>query len=122
MPRALVTGGTGFIGSHVVRRLLKEGLTVRCLVRKGSDQKNLAGLNVEYAVGDLLEPASLSAAVRGCDQLFHVAADYRLWVRDPEAMDRVNIDGTRALFTAAGEAGVKRIVFTSSVSAIGRPS
>lgn len=116
-----MTGGTGFIGSHVVRRLLAENIGVRCLVRPQSPRKNLEGLEIEYVLGDLRDPASLRLAVRDCDWLFHVAADYRLWVRDPEAMDRVNIEGTRQLFEAAGNAGIQRIVFTSSVSAIGRP-
>ncbi|MFA5976061.1 MAG: hopanoid-associated sugar epimerase [Elusimicrobiota bacterium] len=121
MPRALVTGGSGFIGSHVVRHLLAQKATVRCLIRPNSTRKNLDGLSVEYVIGDLRDPGSLKLAVRDCDWLFHVAADYRLWVRHPEEMDRVNIQGTRDLFEAAAEAKIQRIVFTSSVSAIGRP-
>jgi dihydroflavonol-4-reductase len=121
MPKALVTGGTGFIGSHVVRHLLRQGVAVRCLTRASSNRKNLEGLSVEFAVGDLQDPSSLSAAVRGCDFLFHVAADYRLWVRDTAEMDRTNIEGSRHLFEAASKAGVKKIIYTSSVSAIGRP-
>ncbi len=119
---ALVTGGTGFIGSHVVRKLLLEKVPVRCLLRTTSKRSNLDGLAVEYVFGDLLDPASLELALRDCDSLFHVAADYRLWTRDPEAMDRVNVEGTRQLFLAAQKAGMKKIVYTSSVAAIGRPS
>jgi dihydroflavonol-4-reductase len=122
MPKALVTGGTGFIGSHVVRHLLRQGVAVRCLTRASSNRKNLEGLPVEFAVGNLQEPSSLVAAVQGCDYLFHVAADYRLWVRDTAEMDRTNIEGSRHLFEAAHTVGVKRIIFTSSVSAIGRPT
>src|SRR5262245_28171483 len=116
--RALVTGGTGFIGSHVVRALLAKKISVRCLVRPGSTRANLDGLEVEYVVGDLADHASLKVAVKDCDQLFHVAADYRLWAPNPEEMDRINVDGSRALLDAAGEAGVKKIIFTSSVSAV----
>jgi len=122
MSKALVTGGTGFIGSHVVRVLLSQKLSVRCLVRPQSNRANLAGLDVEYALGDLKDPASLKRALRDCDRLFHVAADYRLWARDPEEMERTNVEGTRGLLEAAGETGVKKIVYTSSVAAVGRPS
>jgi dihydroflavonol-4-reductase len=121
MSKALVTGGTGFIGSHVVRRLYAEGVDVRCLVRPGSQRRNLSGAKVELCEGDLLVPATLHRAVTGCQMLFHVAADYRLWVRNPREMDRVNVQGTRDLFHAAASAGVQKIVFTSSVSAVGRP-
>ena len=121
MPLALVTGGTGFIGSHVVRRLVAQGLTVRCLARAEGNRRNLEGLPVEMAIGDLQNAESLQRAVQNCEYVFHLAADYRLWVRDPEAMDRVNIDGSRHLFEASRQAGVRRIIFTSSVSAIGRP-
>lgn len=121
MVRALVTGGTGFIGSHVVQRLLRERIGVRCLVRPNSIRKNLDGLSIEYMIGDLGDAASLRTALRDCDMLFHVAADYRLWVRDPKEMDRINVEGTRALFQAALDAGIKQVIYTSSVSAIGRP-
>src|SRR6185312_17360188 len=118
MKQALVTGGTGFVGSHVARRLLAEGVQVRCLVRPSSDRRNVSGLDVDIAVGDLLDGKSLNDAIRGCDALFHVAADYRLWVNDPVAMNRTNIEGSRALFDAAKKAGVERIVYTSSVAAV----
>ncbi|MBP2291679.1 hopanoid-associated sugar epimerase [Azospirillum rugosum] len=115
----LVTGATGFVGSAVARRLLAEGLAVRTLVRRGTDRRNLEGLDVEVVEGDLLDEPSLRRAVAGCEALFHVAADYRLWVPDPERMRRINVDGTRALMLAALDAGVPRIVHTSSVATLG---
>jgi len=120
MSLALVTGGTGFVGSHVVRRLLREGISVRCLSRPTSDLRNLEGLPVERVQGDLNDPVSLQKAVQGCQMLFHVAADYRLWVKDPAEMIRTNVEGSRALLTAAAEAGLEKIVYTSSVAAVGR--
>lgn len=120
MTRALVTGGTGFIGSHVVRQLLKQKISVRCLVRATSKRSNLDGLGVEYVIGDLQDAGSLTLALRHCDMLFHVAADYRLWAPHPEQMNRVNVEGTRQLFQAAGDAGLSKIVYTSSVAAVGR--
>lgn len=115
----LITGATGFIGSAVARRLLAAGADVAALVRPGSDRRNLEGLAVRTVEGDLLDPASLARAVMGCEALFHVAADYRLWVPDPEAMHRANVDATRTLMTAAQEAGVRRVVYTSSVAVLG---
>lgn len=115
----LVTGASGFVGSAVVRRLLADGWAVRVLLRPNSDRRSIEGLDVEVAIGDLTDPASLVAAVRGCEALFHVAADYRLWVRDPQAMMATNVDGTRKLILAAAEAGVRRIVYTSSVATLG---
>ncbi len=93
MPRALVTGGTGFVGSHVARCLLAHGQEVRALVRPGSDRTNLAGLPVELCEGDLRDAASVRRAVKGCARVFHVAADYRFWVPDPEEMWRSNVGG-----------------------------
>jgi dihydroflavonol-4-reductase len=119
--QALVTGGTGFVGANVVRELLRDGWSVRALVRPGSDRRALAGLPVELSEGDLLDPASLRRAVAGVQHVFHIAADYRLWARDPSALYRANVDGTRAILTAAGEAGVSRIVYTSTVGALGLP-
>ena len=118
-PLTLVTGATGFVGSAVARALEARGHAVRVLVRAGSDRRNLAGLKAEPVVGDLTDPASLAAAVAGCRYLFHVAADYRIWVPDPEAMLRANVAGTRALMLAAQAAGVERIVYCSSVAALG---
>src|SRR5207245_2136455 len=115
----LVTGATGFVGSAVARVLLKAGHPVRVLARRNSDRRNLEGLAVEVAEGSLEDPGSLAAAVAGCRYLFHVAADYRLWVPDPEPMFRVNVAGTRALMLAAVGAGVERIVYTSSVATLG---
>src|SRR6266849_4236089 len=115
----LVTGATGFVGSAVARALLKAGHPVRVLARPHSDRRNLAGLAVEIAEGSLEHPESLGAAVAGCRYLFHVAADYRLWVPDPAPMFRANVGGTRALMLAALDAGVERIVYTSSVAVLG---
>lgn len=115
----LVTGATGFVGSAVARALLAVGHPVRVLARPASDRRNLADLPVETAEGALEDAASLAAAVAGCRYLFHVAADYRLWVPDPTAMFRANVDGTRGLMEAALAAGVERIVYTSSVATLG---
>jgi dihydroflavonol-4-reductase len=115
----LVTGAAGFVGSAVARRLLAAGHQVRALVRPGSDRSNLDGLPVEIVVGDLTDGASLRAALEGCRVLFHVAADYRLWVPDPRAMHAANVDGTVALMRAALDAQVEQIVYTSSVATLG---
>jgi dihydroflavonol-4-reductase len=115
----LVTGATGFVGAAVARALVNSGQKVRVLARPKSDRRNLDGLPVEIAEGALDDPPSLAAAVRGCRYLFHVAADYRLWVPDPAAMFRVNVEGTRQLMLAALTAGVERIVYTSSVAVLG---
>jgi dihydroflavonol-4-reductase len=115
----LVTGATGFVGSAVVRRLVASSVAVRALVRPGSNQRNLEGLPVTVVTGDLTDPASLQRALAGCKGLFHVAADYRLWVRDPAAMYHTNVEGTRALLQAAARAGLERIVYTSSVATLG---
>ena len=94
---ALVTGGTGFVGANVVRELLAQRRSVRVLARPRSDRRALAGLDVEICEGNLLDPASLRRAVKGVHLVFHVAADYRLWARDPEELHRVNVGGTRAV-------------------------
>jgi dihydroflavonol-4-reductase len=117
----LVTGGTGFVGANVVRELLAAGAGVRVLARAGGDRRALAGVKVEIVEGDLLDAASVRRAVAGVQQVYHVAADYRLWTPDPAALYRVNVDGTRAMLEAAGQAGVDRIVYTSSVGALGIP-
>jgi dihydroflavonol-4-reductase len=117
--KALVTGATGFVGSAVARKLVAAGHQVRTLVRPTSDRRNLENLAVEAVVGDLRDPASLAAALAGCDALFHVAADYRLWVPDPETIYAVNVDGSHALIEAAMSAGIERIVYTSSVATLG---
>jgi dihydroflavonol-4-reductase len=115
----LVTGATGFVGSAVVRALVSRGAPVRVMVRRGSSLRLLEQLTVEIVTGDLGDPASCRAALEGCDALFHVAADYRLWVPQPDAMYRTNVEGTRHLLRAAASAGVGRIVYTSSVATLG---
>jgi dihydroflavonol-4-reductase len=116
---AFVTGATGFLGSHVARVLGERGAQLRLLVRPTSDLRNIADLNAERVEGDLRDPASIEKALAGCDALFHVAADYRLWVQDPEQMYRSNVEGTRGLIEAARRQGVRRIVYTSSVATMG---
>ena len=116
----LVTGGTGFVGAAVVRALIARGERPRCLVRRDSDRRNLEGLNVDLVEGDLTDADSLKAALQGCTALFHVAADYRIWVRDPQIMQRVNVEGTRQLMEAALRQGVQRVIYTSSVAVLGK--
>jgi dihydroflavonol-4-reductase len=116
---ALVTGANGFLGSAVVRALLAEGTAVRALVRRGSDRRNLAGLDVSVADGDVTDPPSLRRAAAGCAGVFHVAADYRLWVADPKAMYRANVDGSLNVLEAAASVGAERMVYTSSVAVLG---
>lgn len=116
----LVTGATGFLGSAVVRALLARGEAVRVLVRRESDRRNIDGLDVELALGDLNDPQSLRDAVKGCGALYHAAADYRLWAKDPAELYETNVTATRALLMLASEAGVERIVYTSSVATLGR--
>lgn len=117
---ALVTGATGFVGAAVVRRLLARGETVRVMVRASSDRRNIAELPVETVEGDLNDPTTLPAALAGCRSLYHVAADYRLWIPEPAAMYRANVDGTCALIRSAMAADIERIVYTSSVAVLGR--
>lgn len=117
--KAFVTGATGFVGSHVARVLLENGADLRLLVRAGSNTRNIESLRAERVIGDLRDASSLEPAVAGCDVVFHVAADYRLWVRDPEMMYRANVDGTRALLDAARKNHVRRVVYTSSVATMG---
>jgi dihydroflavonol-4-reductase len=126
--RVFVTGATGFLGSHVARLLADQGAELRLLVRPTSNLKNLEGLRsssaspairAETAVGDLRDPASLEKAMAGCEVVFHVAADYRLWVRDPNEMYKSNVEGTRAILDAARKSRVRRVMYTSSVATIG---
>jgi dihydroflavonol-4-reductase len=121
--KVFVTGSTGFVGSHVASVLASQGADLRLLVRKTSNLSNLAGMPAPSALttitGDLLDPESLRSSIRGCDFVFHVAADYRLWVRDPKQMYAVNVDGTRELLRIAREEGVRRVIYTSSVATMG---
>ncbi len=116
---AFITGATGFLGSHVARALAEHGADLRLLVRPNSNTKNITGLKVDLVTGDLRDPASLEKGIAGCEVIFHVAADYRLWVRDPNEMYRSNVEGTRAILEAARKTGVRRVVYTSSVATIG---
>jgi dihydroflavonol-4-reductase len=118
--RAFLTGASGFVGSHLLSLLLDEGAEVRCLVRSSSSRKNLEGSEAaEVVAGDLRDASSVSRALEGCDTVFHCAADYRLFVRDPDEMYRANVEGTRNVLQAAAEAGVEKVVYTSSVGALG---
>ena len=117
--KAFVTGATGFVGSHVATVLAEQGAELRLLVRTGSDPKNIQGLNADRVIGDLCEPESIDRAMAGCDVVFHVAADYRLWVRDPAQMYRANVEGTRTILQAALKNRVRRVVYTSSVATMG---
>lgn len=115
----LVTGATGFVGSVITRLLLAKGEQVRVLSRPANDRRNLQGLDVEIVEGDLNDPVSLKKAVKGCTVLYHVAADYRLWIPRPDEIYQTNVEGSRALLLAAAEAGVTRMVYTSSVATLG---
>src|SRR6266853_2284346 len=119
---AFITGATGFLGSHVARVLAEQGADLRLLVRPTGDLRNLNDdvlKNADRVVGDLRDAASIEKALSGCEVVFHVAADYRLWVRDPDEMYRSNVEGTRSLLEAARKQGVRRIVYTSSVATMG---
>lgn len=116
--RALVTGATGFLGHHVMRALIQRGVEVRALIRPTSDRATLADLPVSHVFGDLLDPASLNQACRDVEWVIHVAADYRLWVPDPRRMSEVNVTGTENVIAAAAEAGVARIVYTSTAATV----
>jgi dihydroflavonol-4-reductase len=117
--KAFITGATGFVGSHVARALAAQGAELRLLVRPTSRTDNIIDLPAEVVKGDLRAPESLKKAMAGCDFVFHVAADYRLWVRDPAEMYRANVEGTRAIISAAQESGVERVIYTSSVATMG---
>lgn len=117
----LVTGGTGFVGGHIVRRLVARGERVRVLARPQSDRRWLEDLDLEWVQGDLADPVSLAPAVAGCGKVYHCAADYRLFSRDPSQLYRINVDGTRALLEACRQQEVEKIIYTSSVAALGLP-
>lgn len=114
--KVFLTGATGFVGHHVAKALVAEGAHLRLLVRKTSNLKNLEGISGDTVVGELQRPETFSSAIAGCDAVIHVAADYRLWIRDPDSMYRANVDGTRELLRLAREANVPRVVYTSSVA------
>jgi len=114
--KVFLTGATGFVGHHVAKTLAAQGADLRMLVRKTSNLSNLEGIPGETCAGDLADPESLKTGLSGRDAVVHVAADYRLWIRDPQSMYRANVDGTRELLRLAREAGVKRFVYTSSVA------
>ncbi len=117
--KVFITGATGFVGSHVAQELSRRGAELRILIRSTSKLENLAGLPAETVTGDLLQVDALRSAVSGCDAVMHVAADYRLWVTDPEKMHATNVVGTRELLRIAREEGVRRVVYTSSVATMG---
>jgi dihydroflavonol-4-reductase len=117
--KVFLTGSTGFVGSHVARAYAAEGAELRLLTRATSKLAALEGLAADVVVGDLRQPESLRTALRGCDALVHVAADYRLWVRDPKEMYAANVDGSRELLRIAREEGVAKVVYTSSVATMG---
>ncbi len=117
--KAFLTGATGFVGSHVARVYADAGAELRLLTRASSNLSTIEGLNAEVVVGDLREPEGLRSAIQGCEAVVHVAADYRLWVRDPKSMYAANVDGTRELLRIAREVGVRRVVYTSSVATMG---
>lgn len=119
--RALVTGATGFVGSAVVRAALRDAMAVTALVRADSDTSALAGLDIDHAIGTLGDGDALTSAMAGCDTVFHVAADYRLWARRPDELYANNVEGTRHVLEAAARAGVTRVVYTSSVATLGLP-
>jgi dihydroflavonol-4-reductase len=119
MQKALVTGAAGFIGSNVVRVLLEDGMDVRAMVLRGEDERNLDGLDIEKVPGDVLDVASLEAALKGCDTLFHLAAIYAIWARDRGIFYRVNLQGTRNMLWAAMRADLEKVVFTSSIAGLG---
>lgn len=119
MGTIFLTGATGFIGGHVLKALVSEGARVRCMVRRSSSRRNLEGLSVEEVEADLRAPDALREAMRGCDTVFHCAADYRLYARDPRELYDTNVEGTRNVMRIAAESGVRRVVYTSSVGTLG---
>ena len=120
--KVLITGATGFIGNHVTRLCLEQGDQVRVMVMPGEDRSPLKGMDVEFVEGNLLDPASLANCVKDIEGLYHLAAIYAVWTKDPTLQYRVNVDGARAMMQAAMAAGVKKVVFTSSIAAIGVPT
>src|ERR1700704_4292914 len=119
--KALVTGATGFVGAAVARALIREGWQVRALARQGSDRRNVQHLPLEVVEGDLADRGSLDRALTECQALFHVAADYRLGAFDPRQLYQTNVEGTRNILESSRQAGVQRVVYTSSVATVGIP-
>ncbi|HEU0117993.1 MAG TPA: hopanoid-associated sugar epimerase [Alphaproteobacteria bacterium] len=119
-PTTFITGATGFVGAAVARTLIAQGHRLKVLSRPNNDRRNLDNLDIEIIEGDLGNVESYRHALKGCQALFHVAADYRIWVPNAAAMDRINVDGTRALMMAALDAGIERVVYTSSVATLGK--
>ncbi|MBU0994377.1 MAG: NAD-dependent epimerase/dehydratase family protein [Proteobacteria bacterium] len=119
MKKALVTGAAGFIGSHVVKELLDDNVDVRAFLRPGESRQNLDGLDVEIMEGDLLDKDAVGKAVNGMDTLFHLAAVYAIWMKNWQSIYEVNIQGSRNILWAALKAGVNRVVYTSSIAALG---
>jgi len=117
--KVFITGATGFVGSHVAQQLSDSGADLRLLVRQSSRRDNIAQLNADVVLGDLRDSASLRKGMEGCELAFHVAADYRLWTKNPEEMYDANVNGTQSLLKAAQEAGVRRVVYCSSVATMG---
>src|SRR6202163_72515 len=117
--KVFVTGATGFLGSHIARVLADQGASLRLLVRPTSDLRNIADIGGDQVYGDLRDSDSIEKALSGCEVVFHVAADYRLWVRDPDEMYRSNVEGTRSLLEAARKQKIRRVVYTSSVATMG---
>jgi dihydroflavonol-4-reductase len=120
--KVLVTGGAGFIGSSVVRKLLARGKEIRCYLEPGAKTVNLDGLDVERVTGDVNDREAIAAALKGCDTLYHLAAIYAIWLPDPSLMYRVNVEGTKTVLWAAYKAGLSKVVYTSSIAAVGRRS
>ena len=118
-PRVLITGATGFVGANVARALVESGRAVRALVRESSDRGSLAGLDLELVRGDLRDPSAVNDAVRGCEEVYHVAAEYSFWSSNPEEMYRSNVEGTRHVMESSLRHGVRRVVYTSTVGTIG---
>lgn len=121
MAKILITGSTGFIGNHVTRLALEKGDDIRVMVMPGEDRSPLDGMDVEFVEGNLLDPASLEKVVSGVDQIYHLAALFAVWTKDPDLHYKINVEGTRTLMKLAMKEGVEKVVYTSSIAAIGCP-
>ncbi|MFK7733196.1 MAG: NAD-dependent epimerase/dehydratase family protein [Pseudomonadales bacterium] len=121
MSKILITGSTGFIGNHVTRMALEKGDDIRCMVMPGEDRSPLNGMDVEFVEGNLLDADSLQKVVKGVDKIYHLAALFAVWTKDPDLHFKINVDGTRSLMKAALREGVEKVVYTSSIAALGCP-